>query len=157
MFFDRVLLAQNITANIVAARFCASHGDYDRACKYWRIPAKRGHPEAQANLGYSYYKAKGVERDPEEAFLWLSRSCKTLLHLSKSSQDPLPVLMTRKDCEKTLQYSAHILGILVLDGEALSVLERDSSMAIKWLQVAHHHGCPDAGNLLQSMFRSGQY
>jgi len=79
------------------------------------------------------------------------------LHLSKENTDPLPALMTRKDCEKTLQYSAHILGILVLDGEALSALERDSSMAIKWLQVAHRHGCPEAGKLLQSMFRSGQY
>lgn len=160
----RALMACNQTACIVAARFLMLHSQEVEAHRYWRIAARKGHPEAQAHLGCAHYFGllPGVDRDPEEAYLQLTRSCKALSEVLKTKdtlpeKTSLPVLMTEADCIRILRHISHILAIVILDGEAISPLEQNNSAAIKWLTVSNTYGCSEAAKLLQSMFRSGQY
>lgn len=46
--------------------------DYGKAIEYYRMAAQRGHPVAQYLLGTMYQEGWGVERDPVEAFMWLT-------------------------------------------------------------------------------------
>lgn len=150
------LLSNNITACIVTARYFTSIQRHNVANKYWRIVAKKCHPEGLARLGFALYSDEfSIERDPEEAYLLLLRACRRL-ESSLLSGD-IPILMTEDSCRKLLQRAAHILAILIIDNDFLSPIEKDSSSAVKWLKTSHKLGCHEAGKLLQSMFRSGQY
>lgn len=146
------LHSNNITACIVMARYLTSIRNYTLANKYWKVTAKKSHPEGLAILGFDMYSA-GFER--EEAYLLLSRACKRLENSLLSGN--IPILMTKESCRKLLQRAAHILAILIIDNDFLSPIEKDTSSAVKWLQISHKLGCHEAGKLLQSMFRSGQY
>lgn len=67
----------------------------------------------------------------------------------------LPLLMTTSMCRFILSQTAHILGVIYLDGD--SATKQDSAVAIKWFQIAQENGCSEASRILQSLFRSGQY
>eukprot|EP00889_Picochlorum_renovo_P004254 jgi/Picre1/31284/NNA_006637.t1 len=101
--------------------------NYSSACKYWKIAAKKAHPEALAMLAFEYYAGRGADKDPEEAYLLFNR------------------------------FSSHVLAILILDNEFMSPFDKSTTSAVKWLKKSQMHGCPEAGKLLQSMFRNGQY
>jgi hypothetical protein len=150
------LLSNNITASLVMARYLTRIGKYSTASKYWRSAAKMCHPEGLAVLGFELYSdGYSLTRDPEEAYLLLTRACKRLENSLLSGN--IPVLMTEESCGKLLQRAAHILAILIIDNDFLSPIEKDTSSAVRWLQTSHKLGCHEAGKLLQSMFRSGQY
>jgi hypothetical protein len=155
------LRSNNLTACIVAARYQRLAGNHSCANKYWKIVAKKSHPEGLAMMAFEYYSGRSLERDPEEAYLYLTRACRKLEACITSTSSRLagevPVLMTIVYCQNLLQHAAHILAILIIDNDFLSPLEKDTSAAIRWLKISHSLGCSEAGKLLQSMFRSGQY
>lgn len=153
---NAALLSNNITACIVMARYLTNKRHFNLARRYWKIASKRCHPEGLAVLGFEFYSDRYlVERDPEEAYLLLSRACKRLETSLMTGNTP--VLMTEDSCRKLLQRAAHVLAILIMDNDFLSPIERDTTGAVKWLKTSHRLGCQEAGKLLQSMFRSGQY
>ena len=157
------LRSNNLTACIVVARYQCLVGNYACANKYWKVVAKKSHPEGLAMMAFEYYSGRSVERDPEEAYLYLTRACRKLeAYITSTSTstdltEEIPVLMTLAYCQNLLQHAAHILAILIIDNDFLSPLEKDASAAIRWLKTSHSLGCSEAGKLLQSMFRSGQY
>lgn len=154
--FDAALRSNNITAILVLARYLTRIGKYCTASKYWRSVATMCHPEGLAVVGFELYSdGYSLTKDPEEAYLLLTRACKRLE--SSLISGNIPVLMTEESCGKLLQRAAHILAILIIDNDFLSPIEKDTSSAVRWLQTSHKLGCHEAGKLLQSMFRSGQY
>ena len=166
----QAMAAGNVIATVVAARFLEAAAEIDDARKCWLRAARWGHPEGQWKVGVAYYEGSlGAHQDSEEAMLWLMRAAKALLPLfdppeetselggaaaAAVSRVSLPPLMSFKTCKTALSQSAHIVGVLHLDGDAVA---QDASAAIRWFQVAHRFGCLEAGRLLQSLFRSGQY
>lgn len=159
----RALLSSNVTACIVTARYHSSYSNYSSASKYWKIAAKKAHPEALAMLAFEYYAGRGADKDPEEAYLLFNRVCKMLdniiveLDMSGKNESSVPPLMTEESCKRILQFSSHVLAILILDNEFMSPFDKSTTSAVKWLKKSQMHGCPEAGKLLQSMFRNGQY
>jgi TPR repeat protein len=158
--------AGNLSACVAAARLCEQSNTLERGAKYWGQAARLGHPEAQWRVGLAFYKGiLGQQRDPEEAMMWLSRAAKQLTAAvddaqgSGAANEPppatsLPPMMTAACCRSTLSQAAHILGILHLDGEGT---KQDATAAIYWLKIASCCGCAEAGRMLGSLFRNGQY
>jgi TPR repeat protein len=46
--------------------------DFTEAVKWYRLPAERGHPQAQYNLALSYAKGEGVLQDYVSAHMWFN-------------------------------------------------------------------------------------
>ncbi len=44
------------------------------AVELYRASADQGHPDGQYGLGEMYAKGEGVEKNPDEAFLWFTRA-----------------------------------------------------------------------------------
>lgn len=159
----RALLSSNVTACIVTARYHSSYSNYSSACTYWKIAAKKAHPEALAMLAFEYYAGRATEKDPEEAYLLFNRVCKILdtvivdMGIHGKNESSVPPLMTEESCKRILQFSSHVVAILILDNEFMSPFDKSTTSAVKWLKKSQMHGCPEAGKLLQSMFRNGQY
>jgi len=142
---------------VLAARYFQSvPEDSSQARKYLFKAARLGHPEAQWKIGLAYYNASlDLQQDSEEALIWLSRAARSLLVLSREDGiSSIPPLMSELSCRAILSQCSHIVGVIHLDGDAT---KQDSSMAIKWFQIAHQSGCAEAGKILYSLFRSGQY
>lgn len=175
--------ASNIAASILSARFCQLQGLEKESKKHWMRAARMGHPEACWRLGVAYYHGEGaltVQQDSEEALFWLNKATKTLLasvknlgnsNITSSSNNITNtngevasrqlhftsehcILMPDSLSTLALKEASHILGVIHLDGDAT---KQDTGVAIKWLQIAEMCGCNEAGRMLQSLFRSGQY
>lgn len=146
--------ASNASACLAVARFYETAGEQEAAGRYWKIAARAGHPEAQWRVGYACYKGTTGSSDSEDALLWISRAAKQLADVLAARATALPLMMTLRECRKILSQAAHIVGILHLDGEGT---KQDSQAAITWLSIAHRCGCSDAGKILNSLFRNGQY
>ena len=165
--------AGNVSAALLAARYCQAQGCEIEARKHWTRAARAGHCEAMWRIGVSYYHGRtALQQDSEEALLWLTRVVRALLpsplaeteQLSSSlvlpPKDPSPspssacLLMSPALIAETLRESAHILGVIYLDGDAT---KQDTAAALKWLEMSRQHGCVEAAKLLHSLFRSGQY
>ncbi|KAG7666940.1 hypothetical protein Ndes2526B_g04580 [Nannochloris sp. 'desiccata'] len=177
---DKAASASNISASILSARFYQLQGLEKESKKQWMRAARMGHPEACWRLGVAYYHGEGaltVQQDSEEALFWLNKAAKTLLasvqdvensNLTSNNDNnnseitPRQLHFTSGHCflmsdslsTLALKEASHILGVLHLDGDAT---KQDSGVAIKWLQIAEMCGCNEAGRMLQSLFRSGQY
>lgn len=148
--------------NAGAALLCARLYNDKKA---WMRAARLGHPEAQWRVGWAYYNGfLGFPVDAEEAVVWLTRAARALAALPQdalsASADPascaaaLPTLMSPATCRSLLSQSAHILGLLHFDGYGC---KQDCTAAMKWFRIAEDHGCQEAGPLIQSLHRSGQY
>lgn len=141
--------AGNVSASVLAGRFCLSQRLDADAKKHWQRAAKAGHPEACWRVGVGYYRGEmALQQDSEEALFWLQRAARAL------ANPPEGCLMSEAACAAALQESAHILGVIHLDGDATKM---DTTAAIRWFHIAAQRGCADAGRMLQSLFRSGQY
>lgn len=183
---DKAASASNMAASILSARFCQLQGLEKESKKHWMRAARMGHPEACWKLGVAYYHGEGaltVQQDSEEALFWLNKAAKTLLASVKglgnsnitststtdnnnsnnnSERAPRKLHFTSEHCvlmsdslsTLALKEASHILGVIHLDGDAT---KQDTGVAIKWLQIAEMCGCNEAGRMLQSLFRSGQY
>lgn len=145
--------------------------------KYWMKAGRSGHAEACWRLGIAHYRGEmGLEQDSEEAMVWLLRSVKALMMTPMSVPASVPdgkehdekgddssasddnkclVLMPGYLRQRALRECAHVLGILHLDGDV--GVKQDTAVARKWLSIANENGCEEAGRILQSLFRSGQY
>jgi ribosomal protein L24E len=171
--------ASNMAASVLAARFYQLQALEKEAKKHWVRAARMGHPEACWRLGVAYYRGEGaltVQQDSEEALFWLNKAAKALIASSQdlenvnftsssnSNSEITPrklhftseqcFLMSDSLCMTALKEASHILGVIHLDGDAT---KQDTGTAIKWLQMAEMCGCNEAGRMLQSLFRSGQY
>lgn len=154
----------NVTAAVAGGRYFELVGCHELERIFWTRAARLGHPEGQWKLGVAiYHGTLGVAKDSEEALHWLTRAMRSMSSLVEPSYSldvdnllnaELPALMTRAQCHKAIRESAHILGLLHLDGDSV---RQDNSAAIRWFRIAHFHGCIEAGKLLTSMFRSGMY
>jgi hypothetical protein len=156
---SRALEAGNVQAQVLTARHLrrASAADLTSQRKLWLQAAKRGHSEAQWMVGMGYYYGHlGLHVDSEEALMWLTRAAKPLLQLLDCNDNKmsLPVLMSFEECRTIAAQCCHIIAVMHLDGDSI---KQDWSLAIKWFRLAQHHGCKEAGNLLQSLYRNGQY
>ena len=54
----------------------AENGVHATALKKWKPLAERGSAPAQYNLGFIYYKGKGIPQDYDAAFKWLELAAK---------------------------------------------------------------------------------
>ena len=89
-------------------------GDYLTALEHFRPLAERGHPEAQANLGFMYSKGQGVLQDYPKAIKWLSKAA-----------------------AQGNAHAQHNLGII--HGNGLGV-PRDHFLAYVWFNIAAGNG-----------------
>jgi Sel1 repeat len=178
---DKAASASNMAASILSGRFYQLQGLEKESKKHWMRAARLGHPEACWRLGVAYYHGEGaltVQQDIEEALFWLNKAAKTLIaavhglensnitmNTSNNNSEMAPrqlqftspehlLLMSDSLSTMALKESSHILGVIHLDGDAT---KQDTGVAIKWLQMAEMCGCMEAGRMLQSLFRSGQY
>lgn len=155
----QAISAANMAASVLAARFYHNRGMESNAKKHWMRAARMGHPEAAWRIGSGYYHGSmTLQQDSEEALLWLTRAARTLMTpgqlLTLRNTTGSSHLMSATLCRTALKECAHILGVVHLDGDAT---KQDTGAAIKWFQISHQHGCMEAGRMLQSLFRSGQY
>jgi TPR repeat protein len=176
---EKAACASNVAASVLSARFYHLQGLEKESKKHWIRAARMGHPEAAWRLGVAYYHGEGaltVQQDSEEALFWLTKAAKTLIaalqdvensntatNNNNTSGEITPkklrfnsehCLLSDTLCTMALKEASHILGVLHLDGDAT---KQDTGVAIKWLQMSEMCGCLEAGRMLQSLFRSGQY
>lgn len=112
----------------------------DTGCKPEGIPiekvererkaAEQGDASAQAELGFMYYKGRGVRQNYLEAAKWY-----------------------RKAAEQELPEAQLSLGNRYHDGEGVP---QDDAEAVKWYKKAAEQGDPDAQNNLGAMYANGQ-
>lgn len=104
--------------------------DYEEAIKWYRKAAEKGHPEAQRNLGYSYFIShNGIQKNDVEAVKWF---------LKAAAQG-----------ETMAQY---LLGICYRDGDGV---RKDSTEAVKWWRRAAEQGDKNAQGTLAACYRDG--
>lgn len=60
--------------NFEKAEILIKAGKHEEALKIIRSLAEKGNPAAQFELGFSYYKGKGVPQNYKEAFKWYKKS-----------------------------------------------------------------------------------
>ncbi len=75
--FLYLLLATPAWAGFNEGLAAYKQGDYATALREWRPLAKRGHAEAEYNLGFMYAIGEGVPLDFNEAVKWLMKAAKT--------------------------------------------------------------------------------
>lgn len=98
-----VAAAQSATADVKSGVDAWSGGDYEKAVKEWRDPAKKGDADAQFNLGQAYKLGRGVKQDLDVAASWYQRAAKQghlqasdslghLYHYQGKVKEALPLL-----------------------------------------------------------------
>ncbi len=98
-----IAVAQSATADVKSGVDAWSGGDYEKAIKEWRDPAKKGDPDAQFNLGQAYKLGRGVKQDLDMAASWYQRAAKQghlqasdslghLYHYQGKVKEALPLL-----------------------------------------------------------------
>ena len=153
-----------VSAAVAGGRYFELRGCSELERIFWTRAARLGHPEGQWKLGVAMYHGTcGIVKSSEDALHWLTRAMRSISSITEPPcslgtdnllKAELPALMTRGQCRRAIRESAHILGLLHLDGDSV---RQDNSAAIRWFRIAHFHGCTEAGKLLSSMFRSGMY
>ena len=150
--FSKSLMHGNATAHVARAKFYTRLGDKSLALSSWKAAAKKNHPLALFNWGMHQYDSF----DPEDAYLYLKRACK---HLMVGSNEVV-FMMTHEERQELLRSASLILGIIICDND-LEIesfgFDKDYSGAIAWLKVARDRGCSDAANIINSLFRNGNY
>ena len=106
-----------------------SHGNYEKAEKWWRMGARQGDPNAEFGLGSLYYRGDGVRQDCATAARWYQISAK-----SGNSR------------------AFYALGILYNGGHGCA---RRARRAARYFQRSALRGDADAEYYLGSMYDSG--
>lgn len=68
-----LLPAVSVTADYMVAKKAVESGDFKRAFKELRLSAQEGYPEAQNELGNSYFYGIGTAQDFKEALKWFEK------------------------------------------------------------------------------------
>lgn len=150
--FSKSLLHGNATAHVARAKFYTHRGDNSLALTSWKTAAKKNHPLALFKWGMHQYESF----DPEDAYLYLKRACK---YLMVGSDEEL-FMMTHEERQELLRSASLVLGIIICDNDLefeCFGFDKDYSGAIAWLKVARDRGCSDAANIMNSLFRNGNY
>jgi len=100
-------------------------GDYDSCYK----EAKAGDAKAQTGLGFMYFKGRGVDKDPKEAFKWYQLAA-----------------------DQGNAFAQSEIGIMYMNGDTV---ERDYKEAAKWFRLAADQGYAGAQRLLATMYARG--
>lgn len=114
--------------------------DLAEAAVWMRKAAEQGHARAQANLGTSYARGKGVERDYDESLLWLDRAAaqgsgKAMLELGLLYRDGQGV---PKDAVRSLAWlmlagqQGSAVGSLMISGVARGLTPEERVEALEW-------------------------
>ena len=106
------------------------NGDYITAANWYRKAAEQGLADAQFNLGFMYYKGKGVPQNFAEAAKWY-----------------------RKAAEQGYADAQVSLGLMYHDGEGVP---QNFAEAAKWYRKAAEQGYADAQVLLGVMYYKGE-
>lgn len=109
----------------IPSAFCCSIGDYGGCLK----EAEAGDPKAQTGLGFMYFKGRGVDKDPKEAFKWYSKAA-----------------------EQGNAFAQSEIGIMYMNGE---VVAQDYEEAVRWFRLAADQGYAGAQRLLATMYARG--
>jgi len=88
--------------------------DEEQAARWYESAAKKGHAEAQYNLGCMYADGKGVKKSPEDALRWIRAS---------ASQGYEPAQSR--------------FGTMYAGGNGIA---QDHRLAYFWLNIAYLHG-----------------
>ena len=98
--------------------------DFSVAIIFLTKAANLGHLESQFELGYSYFKGRGVEENDETAVEWWTKSAKQGHAASQNA-----------------------LGVCYMNGYGVY---RDLEVAEEWLRLAYEQGFDDSyNNLMQ--------
>lgn len=109
------------------ALFCPQ--DFDRAARYYRLAAEKGHAEAQYELGLCYLEGKGVPRDSAEAERW-----------------------NRRAAEQGHPMAEYEEGSFYAMGDGVT---KDDAEAFSWFSRAAAHDHPGANAALATCYEEG--
>ncbi len=110
---------------VVAASLAMDRGDEEAAINIFLPLAKRGHAEAQYNVGFMIANGRGEDQDPEEAIRWYS--------LAANQNHDIAQLR---------------LGLLLRDG---TDIQKDTVRAYMWLSLAATQGQEEAKSSRDSL------
>lgn len=110
---------------VVAASLAMDRGDEEAAIETFLPLAKRGHPEAQYNVGFMIANGRGAEQDLEEATRWYD--------LAANQNHEIAQLR---------------LGLLLRDGKDI---QKDTVRAYMWLSLAAAQGQEEAKSSRDSL------
>ena len=100
-------------------------GDYGNCLK----EAQAGDAKAQTGLGFMYFKGRGVDKDPKEAFKWYTLAA-----------------------DQGNAFAQSEIGIMYMKGQ---VVAQDHKEAVKWFRLAANQGYAGAQRLLATMYARG--
>lgn len=151
------LLAQPAIADVKAGVDAWSEGDFAKAVKEWREPAKKGDPDAQFNMAQAYKLGRGVKQDLNLAADWYQRAAKQghlqaadslghLYHYQGKVKESLPYLETSSARgEPRAQY---LLATELFNGVNM---QKDWVRAYALMTRASASGLPPASRSLSEM------
>ena len=100
------------------------------AARWWRRAADQNHPQAQSDLGYAYYSARGVPQDDGEATIWFNEAARQGLAIG----------------QKNLAFAY----------ESGRGVPRDIEEAARWYRKAADQGLAEAQNALGWLHEHGR-
>lgn len=132
-----------------------------------RQSAEKGDLEAQNNLGYSYQKGEGVERDMTQAIFWYKKAAEGGYAKSQSNMAncylagrgvPKDTAEAIKWLQKAAKqdYAKAQYNLGTLYDKGTSTLKRDEEKAAEWYLKAAKNGFAKAMNNLAGMYMSGE-
>ncbi|MGA2591676.1 MAG: retroviral-like aspartic protease family protein, partial [Bryobacteraceae bacterium] len=98
---------------------------YAKAARWYRKAADAGYADAQNDLGFAYYSARGVPRNYSQALFWF-----------------------RKGAEQGEAHAKFNLGCMYRDGRGVP---QDRGEALRWFRAAADQGDADAQSELASL------
>ena len=165
---ERDVTAQTVEtiATIEEAKRALADGRFAAAAEIFRRLAEGGNAEAQAHLGYMYYKGEGVDVDLADAVDWYRRAA---VQGNRDAQynlavayafgegvaqdDAEAVTWYRRAAEQGSAIAQYSLGVSYALGEGVS---QDNAEAAKWYRAAAEQGYAAAQYNLGYCYRAGQ-
>lgn len=139
-------------------------GHYAIAMRAWRVEADKGHPMAQANIGYLYEHGHGVGQSYVEAMAWYRKAASQNLPQAQFNIGTLyfygygveqnqreAVGWFRQAARQDLADAQYMLGLALHEGQGTSP---DSRAALEWFTKAALQGHV-GGQLMAAMVYLG--
>ena len=152
-------------ATIEDGKRALADGRFTRAAEIFTRLAQDGDPEAQAHIGYMYYRGEGVELDHSRAIDWYRRAAvqgnrDAQYNLAAAyafgdgvaQDDSEAVMWYRRAAEQGSAIAQYSLGISYALGEGIT---RDNVQATRWYRSAAEQGYTAAQYNLGYSYRSG--
>ncbi|MEI7994355.1 MAG: tetratricopeptide repeat protein, partial [Methylococcaceae bacterium] len=136
--------------------------DEKKAIELFLSAAKKGHADAQAELGRIYVEGLGVEADEDEALKWYFKAATGGNQFGQAVKGgALELMQEYKEAAKCYRLSAEQgnansafdLGRLYRDGKGVM---QDPKEAIRWFQLAAIQGHAKAPYNLGGMYEKGE-